>query len=85
MRNLSLHLIDEIQSEITRFETLNTCLEMVGTTFYLKDESELKGFMLDIAHFQHLQIELIQEKLDQCFPKSRPTFSHSREAKNDDA
>ena len=49
MRNLSLHLIDEIQSEITRFDTLNTCLEMVGATFYLKDESELKGFMLNMC------------------------------------
>ena len=70
MRNLSLHLIDEIQSEITRFDTLNTCLEMVGATFYLKDESELKGFMLNMSHFYALQCAHIQQKLDECFPKN---------------
>ena len=85
MRNLSLSFLDDIQADISRFNTLGTCLEMASATNYLNDVNELRGFMLDIAHFQHLQIELIQEKLDQCFPKSRPTFSHSREAKNDNA
>ena len=82
MRNLSLHLIDEIQSEITRFDTLNTCLEMVGATFYLKDESELKGFMLNMSHFYALQGVHIQQKLDECFPQN--SLNH-KEAKNDDA
>ena len=85
MRNLSLSFLDDIQADISRFNTLGTCLEMASATNYLNDVNELRGFMLYIAHFQHLQIELIQEKLDQCLPKSRPTFSHSREAKNDNA
>ncbi|AWP53777.1 TPA: hypothetical protein ACPI87_001630 [Haemophilus influenzae] len=72
MRNLSLHLIDELQSEITRFETLNTCLEMVGVTCYLKDESELKGFMLNMSHFYTLQCAHIQQKLDECFLQKQP-------------
>lgn len=70
MRNLSLHLIDEIQSELTRLETLNTCLEIVGAGYYTMDRNEMRGFMLDIAHFQRTQHAQIQEKLDACFPQA---------------
>lgn len=85
MPNLSLAFLDDIQADIARFNTLGTCLEMAGASHYLNDVNELRGLMLDIAHFQQLQIEHIQGKLDQHFPKSRPAFAHSREAKNDHA
>ncbi|OOF70349.1 hypothetical protein [Rodentibacter caecimuris] len=75
MPNLSLSFLDEIQTEVSRLETLGTCLEMVEATCYLKDVNELRGFMLNIAHFQQLQIAQIQGKLDQCFPKSQSTLS----------
>ncbi|OOF48530.1 hypothetical protein BKK52_05375 [Rodentibacter trehalosifermentans] len=75
MPNLSLSFLDEIQMEVSRLETLGTCLDMAGATDYLKEVNELRGFMLNIAHFQQLQIDRIQGKLDQCFPKPQPTLS----------
>ncbi|WP_032092572.1 hypothetical protein [Necropsobacter rosorum] len=83
MPNLSLSFLDEIQTEVSRLETLGTCLEMAGAADYLKDVNELCGFMLNIAHFQQLQIDRIQRKLDQCFPKSQSTATKG--AQNDHA
>ncbi|MBN6076453.1 hypothetical protein HYE59_02615 [Aggregatibacter actinomycetemcomitans] len=62
----SISLFDEIQQDISRLKTLNTCLEMACATSFIRDESELKGFVLDIAHFQNLHNQAIQAKLEQC-------------------
>lgn len=68
MPNIPLSFLDEIQTEISRLNTLSTCLEMAGATDYLKNVNELRSLMLDIAHFQHLQCDAIHTKLGQCFP-----------------
>ena len=61
MPNIPLSFLDEIQTEISRLNTLSTCLEMAGATDYLKNVNELRGLMLD-------QCDTIHTKLGQCFP-----------------